>query len=406
MSGDVFFVGIDAEEISRCEKIAESRVFTAAEKALFEKKGDAAKTAAANFCVKEAVLKALADALGIKLFPAPGLFACVEVLRGPSGRPYVNLLGKIAEIASGYNLDVSITHSGNIAAAVCIASGKKRMITENLSYPYSLIRPRPQNSHKGKFGSVELFCGSRKMTGAAVLCASAALRSGVGLVYMPLSPYVRRIVQAHLCEPVFNRAKTPTAVVVGCGLTVRRAAVLKKLKKRNLPTVVDADAITYLASHMNILEQGGNEKLVLTPHPLEFARLLNGGSEGDVSRFVPETDAEREESAREFAVKYGLTLVLKGHRTVVAAADGKIYVNGTGNSGLAKGGSGDVLAGLLGGLLAQGYAPYDAACLAVWLHGKASESSGFTQSALLPHDLCVEIGNLIYDDRKNAETQK
>ena len=98
--------------------------------------------------------------------------------------------------------------------------------------------------------------------------------------------------------------------------------------------------------------------------------------------------------------------MFKGHRTVVAAADGKIYVNGTGNSGLAKGGSGDVLAGLLGGLLAQGYAPYDAACLAVWLHGKASESSGFTQSALLPHDLCVEIGNLIYDDRKNAETQK
>ncbi|PWM47476.1 MAG: NAD(P)H-hydrate dehydratase [Clostridiales bacterium] len=396
---DDIFIGIDIEEISRCEKIAESRVFSESEKKLFEGKGqNRLQTVAANFCAKEAVLKALGKERENCSLPSLDLLTSIEVLREVSGRPYINLCNELKEYKDKYSFDISLTHTKTTAAAVVLARKKKNTLKDERIYPLTLIRPRQQNSHKGTFGSVELFCGSRKMTGAAVLCAKAALRSGVGLVYMPLPYAVRKIIQHHLCEPVFNKAKNPTAIVVGCGLTVRRAKILKKLKKMNLPIVVDADAVTYLSRHMNILEQGGNEKLVLTPHPLEFARLLSGGTKGDISTFVPKTEEDRKSTARDFAVKYGLTLVLKGHRTIVATKDGETYVNSTGNSGLAKGGSGDVLAGLLGGLLAQGYSAHDAAILAVWLHGKASENIGLSQSAVLPSDICVEIGNMINDE--------
>ena len=254
------------------------------------------------------------------------------------------------------------------------------------------LKPRGENTHKGSFGAVQLVCGSKKMTGAAVMAAKGALRSGVGLVYMASDKKTRRILQTHLCEPVFvNRTQKTkaTAAVIGCGLG-KKARVIKKYAKTDLPCVIDADALTYLSEkkHMHILHEFSCA--VITPHPLEMARLIG--------KDVAAVEADRIGTARSFAAEYGVTVVLKGHHTVIASPSGLTYINTSGNSGLAKGGSGDVLAGVIGSLLAQGYPALDAAALGVYLHGKAADSllkKGFSAAQMLPTDLPGEIGNLM-----------
>ena len=256
----------------------------------------------------------------------------------------------------------------------------------------SWIKSRPENAHKGLFGSVQLVCGSKKMTGAAVMAAKSALRSGVGLVYMASDKKTRKILQTHLCEPVFVKRGKKTkaaAAVVGCGLG-RKAKSVKKYAKRAIPCIFDADALTYLGKkkHINILLR--DNETIVTPHPLEMARMTG--------QSVKEIEADRIHSALSFSKKYATVVVLKGRHTVTALPDGSVYINTTGNSGLSKGGSGDVLAGLIGGLTAQGYSAAEAAILGVYLHGKAADNlinKGMSHACILPTDLPVEIGNLL-----------
>jgi NAD(P)H-hydrate epimerase len=224
------------------------------------------------------------------------------------------------------------------------------------------------------------------MSGAAALCGSGALRGGAGLVYVAVPEEILPIVAAsnpcyltaalpsdeegHLSDRAEPRALTllpgKSVVAIGPGLGPGRAItafVLSMLAQVRVPLVLDADALNAVREHTDCLT-GRDTALVLTPHPGEFARLL--GSE------VAEVQNHRQELAVRFALEHRLVLVLKGHGTIVP--DGRrVYTNQTGNPGMATGGTGDVLTGLLAALLGQGLEPFDAAQLAVYLHGLAGD---------------------------------
>ncbi len=241
---------------------------------------------------------------------------------------------------------------------------------------------RPANGHKGTFGKVCLLGGSVGYTGAPVLCAGAAVRSGCGLVYLGVPECVWQIAAAKcLCAMPFplpekdgalalsgeadfrRRAEGCDAVAIGCGMgrSADSDALTRRLLTLPQPLVLDADGINALSGHIDTLSCRRGLTTVLTPHDGELARIG-----GDMT-------APRESSAAAFAARHGVCLVRKGHRTVIAAPDGRLAVNTTGSDGMAKGGSGDVLTGLLTGLLAQGVEPFAACCCAVWLHGRAGD---------------------------------
>ena len=255
----------------------------------------------------------------------------------------------------------------------------------------SLVKTRPQNSHKGTFGSLQLFCGSKYMTGAAILSAKAALKSGVGLVYASVKPYVRKIMQTALFEPVYtntNKQVTATALLVGCGLGPD-AKITKKCLQRNIPMVIDADGLNYLSNNIYLLESSDNKNIILTPHPGEMSKLCN--------TTIDNIENNRIEYAVNFADKYNVTVVLKGHNTIIASSStSKVFINHTGNSGLAKGGSGDVLAGFMAGLLASGYSCIEAAILAVYAHGSAADilCEEKKEREILPSEIISVIGNV------------
>ena len=281
-------------------------------------------------------------------------------------------------------------------------------ITEE--YVRQRIRPRPADSHKGTFGRVLLLCGSRGMAGAAMLCARGALRCGAGLVELAIPESLYPILAPALPEAVFlllseqepgvlapeatrqflEAAEKASAVVAGCGLghPERWTELLGALRRRCLcPLVLDADGINAITPHM-LLEDTASAPLILTPHPGEMARLLDT-STGAVQK-------RREEIARRFADSYGVTLALKGHHTLVTAPGQPLWCNPTGNPGMAAGGSGDVLAGMIGSLAAQGLAPLEAAACGVWLHGAAGDAAAArrSQHSMLPSDLVEELGGL------------
>ena len=245
------------------------------------------------------------------------------------------------------------------------------------------LRPRllrrPEESHKGDYGHLLVVAGCQTMPGAAVLATGGAVRSGCGLVTLhstsrALQAVVARCPSAMLSEDpgeAFSRVPVPmdryTAIAVGPGLGRRPETaealllLLDVARQRHIPTVLDADALNII-SELNHWPDCLPPGAVLTPHLGELRRLLSWDS-----------DAERDRRVRDLCAAAGCTLVMKGFHTKVFTPDGDCLVNSTGNPGLAKGGSGDVLTGLLGGLLARGYAAPDAAALAVWIHGRAGD---------------------------------
>lgn len=263
-------------------------------------------------------------------------------------------------------------------------------------YVRSLLRPRPENSHKGTFGTLLTVCGSKRMTGAAALSAQGALRCGVGLLTMALPACITPILQAKLSEPVFVPRRgtvKATAVLVGCGLGDDKKA-LKFALDQAKPTVIDADAINMIAQDPSILDRFLKEhpeaRVILTPHSAELARLMNTS--------VAKIESDRLAAVRQCLDRWNVTLVLKGHHTVIAS-ENRIYMNLTGNSGLSKGGSGDVLAGMIASFLAQGYPPRDAAICGVYLHGAAANQLKeiYSEHGILPSDLPIAVARILKD---------
>ena len=248
---------------------------------------------------------------------------------------------------------------------------------------------RPENSHKGTFGKVLNVSGSKYMTGAACLSTLAALKTGCGYGILCSDDEVIEAVAAKSSDIVFcprNKWKkylsASDVLLFGCGLSTDNDAkyLFYKIFKTDIviPTVIDADGLNLLSEYT---PKDLPSQLILTPHPKEASRLLNISSSDVI--------ANMEDSAKEISKKYNCVTVLKSHNTIVCSKDFEIYVNNTGNSALAKAGSGDVLSGIIAGLLAQGCAPYYAAKLGVYLHGLAGDlaKNDLTAYGVLASDL-------------------
>jgi len=282
----------------------------------------------------------------------------------------------------------------------------KHALIPDEDYIKSAIPEREANSHKGTYGRLMLYCASRDMTGAGYLSAMGALRTGVGLANVVSDEYAVGILQQKLNEPVFSSVDVSTddglqklirlctkadAILCGCGLEAEKEkanALFEIIKNAEVPLIIDADGINLLCSNINILKEA-KQTPVITPHPAEFARLTG--------KTVSEVQSDRINLALRFSAEYGCVTVLKGASTVIASPDGKLSVNITGNAGLAKGGSGDVLAGVISGLICQGINQFDAAAAGVYLHGKAADilKERIGEYGLLPSDLPLEIAKLL-----------
>ncbi|MBR7179128.1 MAG: NAD(P)H-hydrate dehydratase [Oscillospiraceae bacterium] len=268
----------------------------------------------------------------------------------------------------------------------------------------TLLPVRVRETHKGDYGKILLLCGSRGFTGAAALAAMGALRTGAGLVYLAVPESIYAIEAVKLTEPVvlplpdekgmLCEASIPEigkllpkmdAVLFGCGSGIGPGteAVLKYLlTNAECPLVLDADGITLAARHKDIL-RGRPMPTILTPHDGEFARL--GPSDGP-----------RAEQTAALARELGCIILRKGHRTLITDGD-DCWENCTGNPGMATGGSGDVLAGIILSLLGQKLPPLQAAAAGAWLHGAAGDlcAERLGEYGMLPDDLVEELPRLL-----------
>jgi NAD(P)H-hydrate epimerase len=271
-----------------------------------------------------------------------------------------------------------------------------------------LFPPRRRDAHKGSYGHLLVVAGSVGKTGAAALCARGAMRAGAGLVTVATAasaqPVVAALILEAMSEPlpetdarsvalkardaIVELAGSRDAVAIGPGLgldeqTRRLARTLVREVPR--PMVVDADALTALVDHLDDL-RGAAAPRCLTPHPGEMARL----------RGVPVAEVQRDRVgvARAFAVEHGAHVCLKGSRTVIASPDGRVLVNPTGNPGMASGGTGDVLTGILGAFLARGLPAAQATAAAVYLHGLAGDLAAgrVGEEALIASDVVEALG--------------
>ncbi len=258
-----------------------------------------------------------------------------------------------------------------------------------------LLPPRARDGHKGTYGTVLVVAGSDGMLGAAILAARGALRGGAGLVRACLPRSLMGLFTVAVPSAttlardgaVRDWLGDASCIVAGPGLgaTDETGLLLRELLAHaTCPLVLDADALNALAP----LAGGLRGRAVLTPHPGEASRLL-----GTSPRAV---NADREAAALALAARSGQVAVLKGAGTVVASAE-RIFVNRTGNPGMATGGSGDVLAGLIGAMLAQGLAPFEAACLAVHAHGLAGDlvAQRLSEAGLTAEDLPLAIAEVL-----------
>lgn len=253
--------------------------------------------------------------------------------------------------------------------------------------PQPLLRHK-KNVHKNTFGHVLILAGSAPMMGAGCLASLAAMRTGAGLVTLGVPRSLnltaqRKVSQVVMTLPLpetsektfsFKAFKTiehfhtkSQAIALGPGMGTHpdtQKLIRKIIAASDVPLVIDADAIHSLAGNLNILKKTSTPK-ILTPHPGEMARLLN----------IPKSEIEKHRNpiVRDFAFQYHCVLLLKGHRTIIASAEKKIWINTTGNPGMATAGSGDVLTGMIAALLAQGLSAFEAAKWGAYLHGRAGD---------------------------------
>lgn len=270
---------------------------------------------------------------------------------------------------------------------------------------------RKPDLHKGTAGRVLIIAGSKDMPGAAVMTALSCFRTGAGLVYAAVPENVRRYFSKRLMEGVLvplpeserghftpaalsailssARGKKVMALGPGIGLDPDTGEMVRSLiRKSRIPVVLDADGINHIAEDLEVLKKAGAQ-VILTPHPGEMGRLSGASSH--------EVKTRRVDLAREFACKFKVILVLKGARTVVADPEGRVFINTTGNPGMATAGTGDVLTGMIAGLSAQGMKPLQAALAGVYLHGCCGDLAARRRGArgLLSRDLIREIPNVL-----------
>ncbi len=401
----IYGTGIDIIKVNRVERLSSKerfmdKFFTEREREYLKNKRS--ESVAGYFSAKEAIVKSMGTGFtGFK-------FKDIEVLRDEN-EPYVVLHGKAKEICEDKGIDyikLSISHEKEYAVANAIAIKKSN---KNInSYPLNILKKRDANSHKGDYGKVSIIGGSYTMSGAVILAAIAAIRTGSGLVNCAIPKCIIDRVATSVYEATYTPLNHNNGTVnldekdinliieksdalafgVGIGFEGDLLKSLEKIiKKSNIPIVIDADGLNILSLNTEILKSKRECEIILTPHPLEMSRLTGLS--------VEHINSNREKVAKDFANNYNCTVILKGHETVVAYKD-NVYINKTGNPSMATGGSGDVLTGMICSLLGQGYAPYDSAVLGSHIHGlsgdRAYETYGYGVKAL---DLTNYIGEYI-----------
>ena len=329
------------------------------------------------------------------------------------GTPHCDVTLTFGAAKRGLFLSPLSEHTGKIRF---VDIGIPESAFSSLPYPvtniseetvHAALPVRPISGHKGMFGRLLIVAGSRNMPGAAMLTTAAALRCGVGTCCIASNIDVCRMVVTHSPEsmmlpiaadlsgmlttqalhPILEYARECTAVVIGCGLGQSgdiRALVSGLISSLECPIILDADGLNAIANSIDILQKA-KEPVILTPHPGEMSRLLH--------TTVSDVTNDRIAAAKRLAERYPNTVVvLKGAGTVVAAAD-HACINMTGNSGMSKGGSGDVLAGMIGSFAAQGIPAEQAAQCGVFLHGLAGDCAAaeFTRRAMLPSDMIRQL---------------
>lgn len=371
--------GVDIVELSRIDSAIKKnsdflkRVFSAAELEYYNKKSNGVESLAGFFAAKEAFAKYLGT--GVSGFN----FSDVSVEHSKDGAPFI--------VFKGERQDVSLSISHDKTTAVAVVCGEKCEKDIPLKDEMKKLLPkRPEDSNKGDFGKVLVVAGSKGMTGAAVLSAYSALRSGAGLVTLATAESERQIVASFYPEimtaglsskdgiictdalkDIFRLSAEKDVIVFGPGLGKSSdiGLILSEILKNYTGIlIIDADGLNALSKNVDILREKACE-VILTPHPGEMSRLCK--------LTTKEIQQKRAAVADDFAAKYDVCVALKGSKTVVSSKSEVSFVNPTGNSGLATAGTGDVLAGVIAAFAAQGLKPFDAAKLGVYIHGAAGD---------------------------------
>lgn len=365
-------LGIDIVEISRIKKLMDEnedflhKVFNEDEIERIKKRKEPYERAGGIFAAKEAVAKALGTGIG-KIS-----FKDIKIKYNEDS-PYAEVFDM--------KFDLSISHERSYAVAVAKFDGENFMkknyeeeiiLDEEIK---SLWKDRDDFGHKGDFGKIAVIGGSMGMTGSSYLSSNAALKAGAGLVYNIVPREIFDIMSIKFIEPI---AKTFDDLdemekllegidVIGMGPGMGLGAYGKKVFERTIKIeknlLIDADGLNILSKNLNLLEERKDFSTILTPHEGEFARLTGLS--------LDEIKNNRKTVAEEFAKKYKIILVLKGHETIVTDGE-RTYTNRTGNSGMATGGSGDVLTGIISALM-KNYNLFDAARLGVYVHGLSGD---------------------------------
>ncbi len=285
----------------------------------------------------------------------------------------------------------------------------------------SWLMPRPHDSHKGTYGHVLIIAGSPGKTGAAILASLGALRSGAGLVTIGIPKSLNTVIESKVTEAmseplpetidgtlsavaydrIIELLENKKVLAIGPGLSLHpetQDLVQRLVMEAEVPVIIDADAVKSIKGHLHILKESRNLR-ILTPHPGEMRWLV--GKKGW------EIEENRLLLAEELSREYGVYTVLKGAATIIAAPHGETAINSTGGPALASGGTGDVLTGMIAGLLAQGYGPFKAACLGVFCHGLAGDKLSCQNkiSGLLATEVAQAIPEILAALRKPQDTK-
>lgn len=418
-------IGVDILKISRLEKLASkaeflNKLFSQKEIEYFKSRSYNINTVAGAFCAKEALAKAIG--CGLSRLPLTE----ISVVRDELGKPFFEFSEKAKEILKTYsdkNFALTISHDNDMATAVVFAdfdenytrfvSAVQKSDVENeniISFKTAkkLLPKRAENSHKGTFGRAFAVAGSTGFTGAARLACEAILKTGSGLITLGTPRSLNNIFEITLKEvmtyslcddngvltkdafdAILKFSQKCNVCLIGCGMSLTdgtRYIVENMVKQCEKPLVIDADGINALALNINVLTSHRQE-IVLTPHIAEFARLAGK----DLDYVIDNA----EQLAVEFAKKYSVCVVLKSHRTKVVFKDGTVFENVLGNSGMATGGTGDVLAGVITSFVCQGMSAENAALLGVYVHSLAADMASqiLGEYGLTPTDI---INTLAY----------
>ncbi|NMB26684.1 MAG: NAD(P)H-hydrate dehydratase [Tissierellia bacterium] len=385
--------GVDIVKISRIENLLIekkynflNKIFTEKEIKYINKRNHSLETISGMFASKEAVSKILGTGVGKVNWKD------IEILHDEKGKPYVKLYNEGFNLCRKLGIDrvyLSVSHEKEYAIAFAIGEGKgyinNIMVPKNVK---NILPKRKKYSHKGTFGRVGIIAGSTGMTGAPYLSTMAALRTGSGLVYTIIPKSISEILSIKLIEAIIKPVEDNNtgyftlnsfkeieeiikdmdvlAIGPGMGVDEERIEIIKRiLLNYKKPVVLDADGINCISMGDPDILSNREGSTIITPHLGELSRLLG------IS--IREIQKKPMEYSKYISNKYNVITVLKGANTIVGNKRGNIYINSTGNPGMATAGSGDVLTGIITSLIGQGVAPYEAAMLGVYCHGLAGD---------------------------------